>query len=264
MLASSACWTAPVLAPVRTLVATPSAKAGFELSGAAGYAASPGAGLGTAVVPGSPFMEGELRYGFTPSIQLTGGLGLSFLDYFVPWPTSVSIGSKLVLWNDPDFSIAFAPRIDGASTVNLLSQGGTTVFGTRDAELDLPLIVTHRFPNRMMLSLQVWGRGALLRQENTPQTSTTSSNGSGSSGTNTTVAPVEAGQALALGGAVMFSFPRIRGSTVLYHLYLGGEELWLAQTSATNQPGPDPFTSLVSLQRFSLTAGFGVSYPLGD
>jgi hypothetical protein len=180
---------APVLPPVRPMLALPSDNPGTELSAAMGYAASPGAGLGDAVIPGSPYAEGELRYGFTQSFQLTGGLGITFHRYFVPWPSSLTVGTKVVLYDDPDVAVAIAPRLLGASTV----------YAT-----------------------------------------------------------------LALGAAAVFSFPRLRGSLTQYHLFLGGEELWLTQTGALHQPGPDPVHPLVSLARFSLTAGLGVSIPAGE
>jgi hypothetical protein len=249
---------APVLPPVHPTTALPNnTDKPFEFAGAIGYAASPAAGLGQAVVPGSPYLEGEVHYAVARPVQLQAGLGVTFHSYFVPWPSSLTLGAKFTLYDQEGLALAIAPRGVFGTTLNLFPGAGGNVFGTRDLGGELPLIATHRFANRMALSVEVWFRIYYERQEDS---SSNSNSGAGSGNNNTVVVPVELGYSYATGLAVIYSFPRLRDSETYYHVFFGGEELWLTQTGAQNT-GSGISNPLIGLSRFSLTAGFGMTLP---
>ena len=261
-LLSTGC-LAPTLAPIHPMTAEAAAMSGDrELSGTIGYAAAPGAGLGDSSIPGTPYAEGELRFALTTRVQLQVGLGFAFQHYFLPWLNDVSLGTKLTVLDDPGLALALAPRIVGASAFNLLgtspgdSSASRSVFGTRSLGFELPLLATHTFENGWALTLQVWARYHLLRQEDATDEQPT-----GAAGDAETPEPlVSTGHVWGAGGALMFSFPKSRGSLTRYHLFLGIEHLWLAQTSVSGGPAGQ-VNPLVSLGRYSVAGGVGVTTP---
>src|SRR5690348_15515968 len=103
---------APAIAPIHPMTAEAAAISGErEMSGAIGYAAAPGAGLGDSSIPGTPYAEGELRFAVARRFQLTVGAGLAFQRYFLPWLNDLSLGGKLTLIDDPALALAVAPRV---------------------------------------------------------------------------------------------------------------------------------------------------------
>ena len=239
-----------------------------EIAGTLGYAPSPGAGLGESVIPGTPYAEGELRWAVIPQVQLTVGAEVTFQRYFAPWLNAVSLGTKVTAWQDPDqsLSVAFAPRVVGASALNLfgVTETGTdnkytNALGTRSLGFEVPMLITHRFENGWALTLQIWGRNNWLRQEDSVASSTGTSGGSGSINEPVTT-PVDTGYTWGAGAAVLFSFPKVRGSSTRYHAFFGAERLWLTQTSASGAPAGE-LNPLVTVNRYSLVLGVGVTMP---
>jgi hypothetical protein len=254
---------APAIAPIHPMTAEAAELSGErELSGTLGYAAAPGAGLGDSSIPGTPYAEGEIRVAVATRVQLSFGAGFTFQHYFLPWLNELSLGSKLTLYDDPAFAFALAPRVVGASAFNVIGTSpndngqSRSVFGTRSLGFELPMLATHQFENGWALTLQIWARYHLLRQEDA-----TVAQPAGADGPVITPEPlVSAGHVWGAGGALMFSFPKLRGSRTRYHAFIGVERLWLSQTSSSGgtvgQANP-----LVSLQRYSLAAGLGVTSP---
>lgn len=256
---------APAIAPIHPMMASAAANTGDrEVATTLGYAPAPGGGLGDSSIPGTPYAEGELRWAVATNVQLIGGLGLSFQRYFLPWPSSLSLGSKLTVYQQDHDAFALAPRVVGASAFNVLgtdpsdSSKSRSVFGTRSLGFELPLLATHTFENGWALTVQGWGRYHLLRQEDPYASPSTSGSGSGLGPT--TFIPVETGHAWGAGGALQFSFPKVRGSQTRYHLFLGAERLWLTQTSATTNAG-QASEPLIHLSRTSLIMGLGTTTP---
>lgn len=254
---------APAIAPIHPMLASGAAQTGDrELATTLGYAPAPGGGLGDSSIPGAPYAEGELRWAVSENAQLIGGLGLTFQRYFLPWPSTASLGAKLTGWQEGPDAFAIAPRVVGASAFNVLSSdpnnsgASRSVFGTRSLGFELPLLVTHRFENGWALTVQGWGRYHLLRQED----ASSSNSGTGSSGVGATTIPVETGHAWGAGGALQFSFPKIRGSLTSYHAFVGLEHLWLTESSATGNTtaAQEP---LITLGRNSLVVGLGSTTP---
>jgi hypothetical protein len=259
-LAAAGCM-APAISPVHPMSALPPGAAAalggeskLDGMGALGYAPAPGAGLGQSVIPGTPYAEGELRYTVAERVQLLGSLEASFQHYLLPWPSSLELGVKLTLLEDPAFAVAIAPRVVGASSFIVLPGSGVAVFGTSDIGGELPLIITHQFSNQMALTLQVWGRGFYLHQEDAAGAD------SSDSSLPATQPTVDTGRCWAAGGALVFSFPKIRHSPTSYQVFFGGEQLWMTQTS-TNLVDPEAFNPLVTVNRFSLLAGIATTTP---
>ena len=260
---------APALTPIHPMTADAAEMAGQrELAGTLGYAAAPGAGLGESVIPGTPYVEGELRWAVIPQVQLTVGAEVTFQHYYAPWLNAVSLGTKVTAWQDPELglAVAFAPRVVGASALNLFGVTATgtnnkytSAFGTRSLGFELPMLITHKFENGWALTLQLWGRNNLLRQEDSVASSTGTGTGSGSINEPIT-APVDTGYTWGAGAAVMFSFPKMHGSLQRYHAFFGAERLWLTQTSASGEPAGQ-LNPLVTLNRYSLVLGLGTTMP---
>ena len=260
-LVASGC-VAPALAPIHPMLAGAAASPGErEFAATLGYAPAPGAGLGDSKFPGTPYAEVELRGAVVPRVQLFGGVGVSFQHDIFPWLNSLSAGAKLTAVNEEALAVALAPRVVGASAFNLFntsSDASRSVFGTRSLGFELPLLFTHRFENDWALTLQVWGRYHLLRQEDATITPVA---GSGSSGdTASASAPVETGHVWGAGGALMLSFPKLRGSRARYHVFVGFERLWLTQTSSSGGAAGN-LNPLVTLDRNSLVVGMGTTAP---
>ena len=258
---------APALAPIRPMTADAAVMSGDrEISATLGYAAAPGAGLGDSVIPGTPYADAELRWALVPRFQLTFGAGFAFQRYFMPWLSSLSLGGKVTAYQDEDVAIAFAPRVVGASAFNLFTTDpdddslSRSVFGTRSLGFEVPVLVTHRFSNGWALTLQLWARDHFLRQEDAT-VNASSGTGSGSGSNLSPVQPaVDTGHTWGAGGAVQFSFPKVRGSSTRYHVFAGLERLWLTQTSASGGTSTNA-SPLVTLDRFSFVCGLGMTYP---
>lgn len=242
---------APGLPPVQPMTALAEPAGSRQVAQTLGYAPAPGAGLGDSVIPGTPYADGELRYALTDRVELSGGLGLSFQRYFLPWPSAVAVGTKVTLLQDDDLAVALAPRAVGASAFNLVSGKGNTTFGTRELGVELPALLTHRFPNELALTGQLWGRYVGLRQEDAVDKSLS---GGGSSAPDVALS-TSTGHTWSAGAALLFSFPKLHHSPTRYHAFLGVERLWLSQTGASTQ------TPFVQLARTSLTVGVGSTGP---
>jgi hypothetical protein len=235
----------PVLPPVHPMTAFALPTGTITESVVAGYAPAPGAGLGSANLPGSPYAEGELRAQVAQPVTIFGSAGVTFHDYFLPWPSSVSAGVELHLFENDQLALAVAPRAVAAATLALA--GSESAFGTRVLGGELPVLVSHSFGHGLSLTGSVWMRAFSVREEDTP-TCTRSTQASCPSFTG-------GGRTFTLGGALQFSFPRTRGGTdSAYHVFLGAEELWLKQTSDADLQAP-----YLSLRRLSLTFGLGVA-----
>ena len=250
LLGAAGC-LAPGIPAVHPMTALTEPAGSKQVAQTLGYAAAPGAGLGDSVIPGTPYTEGELRYAPAAGLELTAGIDIAFQHYFLPWPGALALGSKVTVFQNDDLAVALAPRVVGASAFNLISGKSNTTFGTRELGGELPVLLTHRFPNELALTGSAWGRYYGLKQEDAVDRTVTG----GGSGAGTGALSTSSGHTWAAGGALLFSFPKIHHSPTRYHLFLGVERLWLTQTGASTQ------TPFVQLARTSLTVGVGSTGP---